>query len=195
MVGNQFILNNLWHSFKRIECTSKVTCELWTGLDNFIHYFNSLSFCNSWSERISSQVSSNSNSSGIHHSWIFSREISINKLTCIHVRHMLSIDTMSMVLFYNFIKQFMERSVSIMRSCIKTDSRVKISNSRETTCLEWNSWFTAFIFILIPNFLSEISWKSRISVWLEESVDILERLCSCMMLPSVSILAMWLHFG
>jgi len=61
-----------------------------------------------------------------------------------------------------------------MWTSIETNSRVLICNTREATCLEWDTCSAWFIFIFIPDFLSQISWKSWISSFLKESFQIVE---------------------
>ena len=61
-----------------------------------------------------------------------------------------------------------------MGSSVKTNSWILIGNARETACFESNSFFARFIFIFIPNFLSQVSGKSWTSIRLKESFKIIK---------------------
>jgi len=65
-----------------------------------------------------------------------------------------------------------------MRSSIKTNPRVLVSNSREAASFESYTFCTRFIFVFIPNFLSQVSWNSRISISFKERLEVVETFSS-----------------
>lgn len=129
MVGNELVLIFLGHSFEWIEGSLKITFEFITGSNDFVHDLESLFFGDTWSEWVVSQVSSDSDSSGVDHSRFFLTEVSVGKLISIHIRLMLVTWLVSVVLFDNSVEDLVELFVSVVRTSIDTDSRVKVSNT------------------------------------------------------------------
>ena len=74
MVINKLLLSSSVHAFKRVEVTLKVTFEVVACLNDGIHNIKSLLLGNTRSERVTSKVSTNSNSSGLDHLGILSIE-------------------------------------------------------------------------------------------------------------------------
>lgn len=74
MVINKLLLSSCVHAFKRVEVTLKVTFEVVACLNDGIHNIKSLLLGNTRSERVTSKVSTNSNSSGLDHLGILSIE-------------------------------------------------------------------------------------------------------------------------
>jgi len=62
MISDELILVLLGHTIKRVECSLKVTFESFASSNNFGHDFISLLLSNTWTKRVVSQVSSNSDS-------------------------------------------------------------------------------------------------------------------------------------
>ena len=81
---------------------------------------------------------------------------------------------MTVIFFNNFIKKFVESSIRIMGSGIKTNSWILICDSTEAASFESNSGFTWLIFIFIPDFLSKVSWNSWVSIRFKESFEVIK---------------------
>lgn len=83
-----------------------------------------------------------------------------------------------------------------MRTGIETNSWVLVCNTREATCLEWDTCWAWFIFIFIPDFLSQISWKSWISSFLKESIQVVQTFCGFVNLKMINFLwSFWLFWS
>ena len=67
-----------------------------------------------------------------------------------------------------------------MGSGVKTNSWILIGNARETAGFKSNSFFARFIFIFIPDFLSQVSGKSWTGFRLKESFEIIKTFCGIM---------------
>lgn len=128
-------------------------------MDYFIFNICSILISDSWSKRKFCQVSSNSDSCWENHrSFIWWEIWSIN-LTVWILSFMSIIKSMTMIVFDNLIKKFIESWVWIMRTCIYSNSRVNVLTSWENCILEWEVGRITFIFVLIPNFSCEIFTK------------------------------------
>jgi len=77
MVLDELILSIRIHTFKRVEFTGEITFKLFACLDYLLHDFFSLFFRDTWSKRITIQISSDSDSCRDNHGGIFFREIGI----------------------------------------------------------------------------------------------------------------------
>ena len=73
-----------------------------------------------------------------------------------------------------------------MGSSIKTNSWILIGNSTEAASFESNTWFAWLIFVFIPNFLSQVSWKSRAGGWFKESFKVVKTFGSLMFLEMIN---------
>jgi len=62
VVVNKLLLNLLVHSLERVEISFEVLIELASGSNNVVHDLKTLLFGDSWAERVSIQVSSDSDS-------------------------------------------------------------------------------------------------------------------------------------
>ena len=62
MIFDQLLLILWAHTLKWVEFTSELTFELAAGLNDLVHDLDSLLLGDSWSERVVSKISSNSNS-------------------------------------------------------------------------------------------------------------------------------------
>ena len=158
MVIDEFLWNFWAHTIKWVEGTLQVTFEWFASLNNFIHDFKSLFLGDSWSEWISSTVSSNSNSSGVYHCWVFLWEIGVDKSFWRHVWSVCITWAVTMILLNNFIEKFVKFSIWGMVSSIETDSWVLVLDTWEDHSLEGNTSIIWLVFILVPDFSGQISF-------------------------------------
>ena len=79
MIGDQLVLDLLGHSLDREEGSLKITLELAGGSHDVIHDLETLLLGDTRSERVTGEVSSNSDSGGNDHGGIFFGELGVGK--------------------------------------------------------------------------------------------------------------------
>jgi hypothetical protein len=88
------------------------------------------------------------------------------------------IDTVGVILLDDLIKELVETGIRVVRSSVKTNSRVLVLNSREDLCLEGDTSLVHFILILVPDLLSQTFGEKGVGSWLEERVKVAELISS-----------------
>merc|ERR1712166_174994 len=127
MIGNELVLILWGHCFEWVECSFQVfILKCFTSFDNTSHDLESLFFGSTWTEWVFCQVSSNSDSSGINHGRFCLTEVSVGQLICVHIGNVLCFGIVSVIIENDFIEKFVELGISLMRTSIKTDSRIKV---------------------------------------------------------------------
>ena len=114
MVSDQLVLLSLSHGAERIESTGELSLELAASLNNFLLNLVSLLSRDTWAERIVCQVTSYSNSSGLDHGCVLSRERWALKFGVVHVTDVASTLSMAMVLLNDLVHQGREGSIGVM---------------------------------------------------------------------------------
>ena len=122
VVSNQLILLFRSHGSERIEGTGKLTLKSVASLNDLLLNLVSLLSCNSWSERVVLKVTSYSNSGGLDHGCVRSRERWALKFGVVHVTDVTSTLGMAMVLLDDLVHHWSKSRVRIMRSSIDTNS-------------------------------------------------------------------------
>jgi len=156
------------HTFKWVEFTLEISLEFSASLNDLVHDVKSLFFGDSWSKWEFSEVSSNSDSSGLDHGGVLFTEVWAGELTGVHVGDMLVTWSMLVVVLNNLVEEVSELSVGIVGSGIGTDSRVNILNSRENASFERYTKFIGFIVVFVPDILSKIFADERFSSFWED---------------------------
>ena len=172
MVGDELVLIFLGHTGERVEFTSEVTFEGFASSNDLSHDLVSLVLGDSRAKRVSSQVSSNSDSSGLDHSGVLLDEFSVLDAFCGHVRSVNGIRCVLVVVGNALIEELVESSVRVLRSSVDSDTRVLVLDTREDASFESNSLSARLVFVLFPNFLGEALFELRFAFWSEESFEI-----------------------
>jgi len=145
------------HAFEWVEGTSEVTLELAAGVDDLGHDLESLLFGDTWSEWISGQVSSDSDSSGGDHSGIGFREVGVGETSGVHAGNVLGLWSVTVVLLNNFVEKFAELGVRCVGTSVEADSGIKVCNSREAASLEADARGAGLVLVLGPDLLGQVS--------------------------------------
>jgi hypothetical protein len=187
MIIDQLVLVCLAHALKWVEFTLKVSFEGVTGCDNLVHNLKSLSFADTWSKRIASEISADSDSCGVDHSSLILGEISVFKTISSHVRDVLIIFSMLVVVLNNLVENLGELGISIVRSGIETDTRVLVGNTRENAGLESYTFFAGLVLILIPDLFCKAYFSLRFGSFLKELVKVDEVLGALVSLVEIEL--------
>jgi len=122
MVINELLLISFGHGCKRVVSTLKFSFEFVQSGHNVIFYLISLTFRNSWSQREIGEVSSNSDTGRDNIAFLVFSEFWAVQFGVIHVANVAVILSVSMVVLDDLVKKIIETVVSIMTSCVNTDS-------------------------------------------------------------------------
>jgi len=174
MVVNELLLNSGVHTFERVESSLEVTFEGVASGDNLSHDLVSLNLGDSWTKRVVSQVSSNSNSSGLDHSAVFLGEFSVLNAVGGHVRSVFGFRAVLVVVGNALVEELVELGVSVVRSSVDSDTGVLVLDTREDASLESNALRARLVFVLFPNFLGQALFELRFAFWGEESFKVNE---------------------
>jgi hypothetical protein len=145
------------HAFEWVEGTSEVTLELAAGVNDLGHDLESLLLGDTWSEWISGQVSSDSDSSGGDHGGIGFREVGVGETRSVHAGNVLGVWSVTVVLLNNFVEKFAELGIRVVGTSVEADSGIKVCDSREAASLEADASGAGLVFVLVPDFLGQVS--------------------------------------
>jgi len=179
MVLNKLLRIFSTHSFKWVEFALEITLEGVAGSDNLLHDLESLLFGDSWAEWIISQVSSDSDSSGLDHGTILLSELSVLDALRSHVRGVFGIRCVLVVVGDALVEEFAEGRVSVVGSSIDTNTRVLVLDSGEDASLESNALGARLVLVLLPDLLGQALFELRFAFWGEESVEV-DKLIRCL---------------
>ena len=122
MIVDQLLLCRLAHTFQWIECTFEVTVESFASLNDLAHDLFSLCLGDTWTKRVASEVSTDSDSRGVDHCLLLGGEISILKSLSIHIGNVFVLWLVLVIVLNNHIEKLVELGVSIVGSGIHTDT-------------------------------------------------------------------------
>jgi len=123
MISDKLLSLRIGHSLERVVFTLKFSSELTEGRSNKLLNLLSLLSCNGGSKRIGSEVSSNSDSSGVDHLVLVGWERWAVKLVVVHGRNVLVSWLMSVIRLDDLVHEWSEGIVRVVRTSINTDSR------------------------------------------------------------------------
>ena len=175
VISNQLLLSSLVHTVKRVKLAFKITCKGSTGLDYPLHYFITLLVGNTWSKRVVSKVSSDTDASRLNHSCSLFRKRWAVELICIHVWDVFISWLVAMIVLNYFVKESIEGLVWISWSSIAADTGVNILATRKDASFERDTDSILLVVVLTPDILGEDSADRRFAVsWeLRESNQLL----------------------
>jgi hypothetical protein len=94
-----------------------------------------------WTEWVAGEVSSNSDSCGLDHGGLIGGEVGGVKLHGSALSLMVICLLVTVIIFYNFIEEWSECSIGVVRSRVNSDSRIGVLASRVDGVLEWEVHF------------------------------------------------------
>jgi len=157
VVSDELFSGGFVHAFEWVEGTSEVTFELAAGVDDLGHDLESLLLGDTWSEWISGQVSSDSDSSGGDHGGIGFREVGVGETRSVHAGNVLGLWSVTVVLLNDFVEKFAELGVRCVGTSVEADSGIKVCNSREAASLEADARAAGLVLVLGPDLLGQVS--------------------------------------
>jgi len=172
MVIDELLLSSSFHAFEWVESSLKITFEGFASSDNLSHDFVSLFFGNTRTKWVVSQVSSNSDSSGVDHSGFVFSKFSVFNSVGGHVRGVLSFWSVLVVVGDALVEELVEASVSVVRTGIDTNTRVLILNTGENASFESNALGAFLVLVFFPNFFGEACFELRLAVLGEEGIEV-----------------------
>jgi len=161
VIGNQLLFLSLGHSLKRVVFTLKFSSELIESRHDKSLDLLSLFSCNGGSKRIGSEVSGNSNSSGVDHLVLVGWERWAVKLVVVHGRNVLVSWLMTVVRLDDLVHEWSEGIVRVVRTSINTDARVSPLGTREDGLSESETEFISSVFALFPDILGKAFLEER----------------------------------
>ena len=161
VIGDKLLFLSVGHSLKRVVFTLKLTSELSKGGSNECLNLLSLGSCNGGSKRIGSEVSSNSDSSGVDHLVLVGWERWAVKLVVVHGRNVLVSWLMTVIFLDDLIHEWSEGIVRVVRTSINTDARVGPLGTGEDGLSESETEFISSVFALFPDILSKAFLEER----------------------------------
>ena len=81
---------------------------------------------------------------------------------------------MTVICFYDFVEKFIEGAVSIMWTSIQTDARIQVFHTWKDTCFKCDTRFAWFIFVFVPDLLSQILAQKWFCIRFEKACKILK---------------------
>ena len=124
VISDQLLSLGIGHVWKGIVFTLKLTIELTESGGNELFNLKSIISRDSRSEWEGSEVSGNSNSSGVDHLVLISWEWWAVQVLVVHVGDVLGIWSVSVISFNDLIEEWSEGIVRVMGSSIDTNTRV-----------------------------------------------------------------------
>jgi len=172
VIVNELLLILGTHTLKWVELSFEVTLESVASSHDLVHDLKSLGLGDTWTERVVSEVSSDSDSCRVDHSRLLWSEIGVLKTIGSHIGHVHSVFVVLVVVQDNLIEELGELGVSIVRSGIDTDTRILVSNTRENAGLESYTLRAALVLVLLPDFFGEALLALRFGALLKELVEV-----------------------
>jgi hypothetical protein len=162
MISSELLLLVSGQVSKRVVLTLKFSCELREGSNNLALNFISLLSGDSWAEGVLSEVSANSDTSGVDHLVLIGRESRAVELGEVHVWDMLVLLGVAVILVDDLVEEGSEGIVRIVRSSINTNTWVGPFAARVDSLLESESKLVLLVLELLPNLRSEALGKERL---------------------------------
>jgi len=161
VIGNETVLLSFGHLGERVIFTLKITFEFTKSRGDEGFDLESLLSGNGSSEWVGSQVSSNSNSSGVDHLVLVSWERWAVKLVVIHGGGVLGSDSMSVILSDNLVHEWGESIVRVVGSSVDTNTRVGPFSSGEDSLFERETVFVSSVFACFPDIWGKALLEKR----------------------------------
>jgi hypothetical protein len=175
VISDELLSLRLSHVAEREVFTLKITVELGKSGGNLALDLSAVSSGDLSTERVVSEVSSNTDSGGVDHGILISGEGRGVQSLGVHVKNVLGVGAVTVVHLDDLVEERGELIVRVVATSVDTDTRVGPFSSREDSLLESVAVLVNSIFALFPNVLGEALGKDGSSstreVW--ESLDVL----------------------
>ena len=168
VIGDELLAVSVAHVAKGEVLALELTSELREGRDDLGLDLTALFSSASSSERIVSKVTGNSDSGGVDHSILISREVRALQLSVIHVTDVLVGGGVGVIRLDNLVEERSEGVETLVAASVNTDSGVGPFATGEDTLLESISILVFSIFAGIPHVTSENLGEKRLSSTREE---------------------------
>jgi len=155
MISDKLLLLGISHGLEGEVFTLKLTFESAKSRGDELLDLLSLLSGDSSSEWISSKVSSDSDSSGVDHLVLISREWWALKLVVVHGRDVLVTGFVTVVGLDDLVHEWSEGIVRVMGASINTNTRVGPLGARENGLSEGEAEFVSSVFALFPDIFGE----------------------------------------
>ena len=156
MVANELPLGVRIHALKRVESTGKVSFEIISSLDDFVHDLQSLLFSDTGSKREALKISTHSDTSGLDHSGVLLAEVSVNEALGVHVRDVGVFGTVTMVAHDDLVEELVESGVRAVGTSIDTDAGVAVLDARENAGLKADTGSIRLVLVLLPDIFGKV---------------------------------------
>jgi len=175
VISDELLFLRLSHVAEREVFTLKITVELGKSGGNLALDLSAVSSGDLSTERVVSEVSSNTDSGGVDHGILISGEGRGVQSLGVHVKNVLGVGAVTVVHLDDLVEERGKLIVRVVATSVDTDTRVGPFSSREDSLLESVAVLVNSIFALFPNVLGEALGKDGSSsareVW--ESLDVL----------------------
>lgn len=180
MVSDELVLSCFIHSFERIESTLEIIIEVLSGFNNDVHDLESLILRDTWAKRVSCEVSSNTDTGGVDHGLLSFSERGVCETFGVHISLVGIIDTMTVIIFNDSVKEFVEFGVGRVRTSVEANTRIEVLDTREAAGLERDSSFILLVFVLLPNLFGKFPREGRFGLASREESVIIDKLISAL---------------
>ena len=174
VIGDELLRNGGIHAIERVEGTLEVLIENLGGFDDHSHNLESLLLGDTRAERVSSKVSTDSNTGRVDHGGIRLGEFSVLKTLRAHVRNVLVGGAVTMVVLDDLIEKLVELGVGTVGTSIEADTGIEVLDTRVDAGLESDAHVAFLVLVLIPDLRGQVLAKRRLGASREESLEILK---------------------
>ena len=168
VISDELLAVRVAHVAKGEVLALELTSELREGRDDLGLDLTALFSSASSSERIVSKVTGNSDSGGVDHSILISREVRALQLSVIHVTDVLVGGGVGVIRLDDLVEERSEGVETLVAASVHTDTGVGPFATGEDTLLESISILVFSIFAGIPHVTSENLGEKRLSSTREE---------------------------
>jgi hypothetical protein len=175
MVIDELLALSVGHLAERVVLSLELAIESREASDDLLLNFSSLLSSDCSSERVVSEVTSNTNSGRVDHFVLVGWEVGASKLGVIHVHDVLVRRRVSVVVRDDLVEQRSKSVETFVTASVNTDSGVGPFGSRENAFSEGVAVLVLAVLALLPHIASEALREERGSsageVW--EGFDVL----------------------
>jgi len=178
MIGDELFLLGLGHGLEGVVFTLKITSELVKSGNDEVLDLSSLLGGDAGSEWVGSEVSGNSDSSGVDHLVLIWWEWWAFQVLEVHVRDVLVSGLVSVIRLDDSVHEWSEGIVRVVGSSIDTDTGVGPLGTGHNSLTEGETEFISSVFALLPDFWSQTFGEEGFGTSWEvgESLDVISRL-------------------
>ena len=155
VISDELLLIGFRHGGEGVVLSSELTVEFVQGRHNLGLDLTTLFSSDGGTERVVSEVTSNSDSGGVDHGVLVSGEVRALKLGVVHVDDVLVSGRVTVVLLDDFVEERGEFVVALVAAGVNTNAGVGPLAAREDGLLEGEATLVNAILALLPHVTSE----------------------------------------